>query len=101
MEAAMSLVLIMAAALQAPAPQVRHGCGPDTLEHASGAGALYRREDPRNSKPRNLVELPDAHLVNAVYRRDERGCPVIDVVQRNVSRERAPSQPERRLQRDR
>ena len=98
----MSLVLLMAAALQAPAlPPVRQGCGPDALEHAGGAGALYRRADPRNAQPRNLGELPDAHMIHAVYRRDERGCPIIDVVQRNVSRERAPSQPQRRLDRDR
>jgi hypothetical protein len=97
----MSLVLLMAAALQAPVPPVRVACGPDALEHAAGAGALYRHADPRNTQPRNLGQLPDAHMIHAVYRRDERGCPIIDVVQRNVSGERAPSQPQRRLDRDR
>jgi hypothetical protein len=110
----MLLALALTAAAQAatPPPLVRDagflrqpvavvGCPPDALEHA------------RNRSPvgpgGKLGELPDAHMILTVYKRDERGCPIIDIVQPNVStrqdaeptRARQASPPQRGRERQR
>lgn len=85
----MLIALALAAAAQAASPPtvfrlVPRPCAPDTLEHARNAGVLYRHGD-RPAEHRRLDELPDADMIFTVYRRDARGCPIIDVVQRGVS----------------
>jgi hypothetical protein len=94
----MLLALALAAAAQsAPPPSIRGAgflrqpsspavCRPDALEHARSRGPVGRS---------NLGELPDAHLMQAVYKRDARGCPIIDIVQPNVSA-RPDAEPGRR-----
>lgn len=84
----MLIVFAFAAAAQvAPPPSIRFNparpCA-DRVEHAGYPGVLYRRGD-RPAVNRRLDELPDADMVLTVLRRDERGCPIIDVVQRGVS----------------
>lgn len=75
---------------QDPSAEVRtisRPCPPDRLEHARNSGVIYRHRD-RPAEHRQLGELPDADMILTVYRRDARGCPIIDVVQRGVSTRR-------------
>lgn len=86
----MLIALALAAGVQAAPPPalprvfVPRPCTREGLEHASNAGVLYRHGD-RPAEHRNLGDLPDADMILTVYRRDERGCSIIDVVQRGVS----------------
>ena len=51
---------------------------------------------------RKLGELPDAHLMHAVLKRDGRGCTILPIVQRNVSGAAPrPSGPQGRRERKR
>ncbi len=84
-----------------PAPSagaltIRGRCAADRLEHARRDGVIYRHRD-RPAEHRQLGELPDADLILTVYRRDARGCPIIDVVQRDVSTRRDRAGPEPRV----
>jgi len=93
----MLLALALSATVQAAPPTtfslVPSPCARDVPEHANNTGVLYRHGD-RPAEHRQLGDLPDADMILAVYKRDRRGCPILEVVQRNVStRAEAPPRP--------
>ncbi len=84
------LVLSVTAAVAAPGPRP---CLREGVQHAGPSVSPPRSAAPLEG--RKLGELPDAHLMQALLKRDERGCSILPIVQRNVSRARpAPSRPQ-------
>lgn len=77
------LVLSLAAVVAAPGgrPCLREG-----VQHAGPSASPPR--SVAQLEGRKLGQLPDAHFMQAVLKRDERGCSILPIVQRNVSRAR-------------
>ena len=82
----MLILLAFSAAAAVAAPEGRP-CLREGVQHAQAL------QPPRQAEPlgrRKLGELPDAHLMHAVLKRDGRGCTILPIVQRNVSRAAPP-----------
>ncbi|MDP8916560.1 MAG: hypothetical protein M3M95_05070 [Pseudomonadota bacterium] len=92
----MLIALALAAAAQTASPppprlggDPKRPCAREGLEHARNAGVIYRHGD-RPAEYRDLGELPDADMILTLYRRDGRGCPILDVVRLGVSTPEEP-----------